>query len=72
MSQVTFTLEAEMHSMKREINPAHTKRIRAYQWDRATEVARKRGDFTRPSQVIDELIDLGIESLERKQRNTKP
>jgi hypothetical protein len=53
MSQVTFTLEAEMHSMKREINPAHTKRIRAYQWDLATEVARKRGDFMRASQVIE-------------------
>jgi hypothetical protein len=58
-------------TMQDEVNPAHTFRVRAHVWNYATEVARQRGNFVRPSNVVNELIDAGLAvhaGREREQR----
>jgi hypothetical protein len=52
-------------------NPSCTHRVRDYAYKYAIETARGRGNFCRPSTVINEIIDFGLEvAMQRRRANS--
>ena len=48
-----------MHK-QRKVNPNGIFRTPRYGWSYAIDTARRRGGFTRPSDVVREIFDLGL------------
>jgi hypothetical protein len=54
-------------------NPSRTHRVRDYAYAYATHIARARGNFCRPSDVMNEIIDLGREAdMRARKQNSSP